>query len=415
MASKAPKSRCYSLSASADYRFACSVGQKNLGETYTQEIVKKMELSPGTHHLQHVARTDKLLLRRRSITSMRDYKKKRIQNKQARSALQHLRENHEGVTYDSNCGLLTQFAVPDEEKNQNIEVDDGVHSFILFDLETSSLRRDCDILQIAAMCGSEEFNIYANPRQQISPYATAVTGLINSNGMLLLHGKIVSSVPIKTALENFLAWIEGLGKKAILLTHNLIFDGPRLYDSIKKYHLEEKFSNVIHGFLDTLPLIRCLKCKKRKGECTLGGLAKSLNVVVVEAHNAIFDCKMLSKILAALKITETTLVENMKTYRQKIDEWNSRDKDKVTLIGLKPMETILSLATLKKLAAATITLQDLQSIYSTLGAEGIQNFFNEKMSSATMAKIQKKTIERIIQFITTSCEKSIPKELEREF
>lgn len=41
MASKAPKSRCYSMTASADFRFACAVGQKNLGESYTQIIAKK--------------------------------------------------------------------------------------------------------------------------------------------------------------------------------------------------------------------------------------------------------------------------------------------------------------------------------------------------------------------------------------
>jgi len=37
MASKAPKSRYYSMSASADFLFACAVGLKNIGEDYTKK------------------------------------------------------------------------------------------------------------------------------------------------------------------------------------------------------------------------------------------------------------------------------------------------------------------------------------------------------------------------------------------
>lgn len=41
IASKAQKSKCLSLTASADYRYACVVAQKNVGEKYTQDSAKK--------------------------------------------------------------------------------------------------------------------------------------------------------------------------------------------------------------------------------------------------------------------------------------------------------------------------------------------------------------------------------------
>lgn len=81
MDSKAPKSRCYSRSASADYRFACVVGHKNLGETYTQQITDKLQLSPGKLHSRHIARTDRMLLKRRRLINTHAYKQRRAQQK----------------------------------------------------------------------------------------------------------------------------------------------------------------------------------------------------------------------------------------------------------------------------------------------------------------------------------------------
>lgn len=57
-ASKAPKSRCYNMTASADFRFSCAVGQKNLGESYTQEIAKKRSITRETPHSARIEKTE---------------------------------------------------------------------------------------------------------------------------------------------------------------------------------------------------------------------------------------------------------------------------------------------------------------------------------------------------------------------
>ncbi|XP_024891144.1 uncharacterized protein LOC112466982 [Temnothorax curvispinosus] len=167
MASKAPKSRCYSMSASADFRFSCSVAQKNLGEKYTQDIANQIQLSSGKHHLRHISKTDKTYLQRKARINTHQYKKKRMEQKKLRSILRYRRENSEGLTYESNCGLLTQPAVPIEEENNERDNESDI-PIILFDLETSSLRRDCDILQIATKSVKKHFDIYINPTQQVS-------------------------------------------------------------------------------------------------------------------------------------------------------------------------------------------------------------------------------------------------------
>lgn len=54
MASKAPKSTCYSRTASADYRFACAIGQKNVGEGYVKTIAQKINLTSSNHLTRHL-------------------------------------------------------------------------------------------------------------------------------------------------------------------------------------------------------------------------------------------------------------------------------------------------------------------------------------------------------------------------
>ncbi|KAK0171516.1 hypothetical protein PV327_011158 [Microctonus hyperodae] len=119
MASKASKSRCYSRTASADYRFACAIGQKNIGEGYTQEISGKKNLSPSKLLQQHISVKQKLLLKRRELIKTHAYKKRRMQLKKFRTILRRQKENQEGVIYQSNCALLTEPAIPEKETCEN--------------------------------------------------------------------------------------------------------------------------------------------------------------------------------------------------------------------------------------------------------------------------------------------------------
>ncbi|XP_011858949.1 PREDICTED: uncharacterized protein LOC105556464, partial [Vollenhovia emeryi] len=158
MASKAPKSRCYSLTASSDYRFASTIAQKNEGEHFIENVFKSAGMSPGKHHYRHAQRVQRTVIDRRRRILTPEYKKRRLALKKTRTALRHRREDREGVTYQTNCTLLD---APNPEVNTNIidhtnsepEIDDEQYQSIVFlDLETSGLSKDCDILQIAAKC-----------------------------------------------------------------------------------------------------------------------------------------------------------------------------------------------------------------------------------------------------------------------
>lgn len=90
-----------------------------------------------------------------------------MEKKKLRNVLRYQRENSEGLMYQSNCGLLTQSAVPIKEKNNEHDNKSDI-PIILFDLETSSLKRDCDILQIAAKYGKKNL-IFISIQRRKSP------------------------------------------------------------------------------------------------------------------------------------------------------------------------------------------------------------------------------------------------------
>lgn len=73
--------------------------------------------------------------------------------KKLRSAVRYKKEGVEGVTYETNCALLTEPAIPANEENDSSNEEDLCEiPIILLDLETSGFQADCDILQIVAKC-----------------------------------------------------------------------------------------------------------------------------------------------------------------------------------------------------------------------------------------------------------------------
>lgn len=54
--------------------------------------------------------------------------------------------------------------------------EDHTLAIIFFDLETNSLKGNCDILQISMKCHKYVLNIFISPTQSIQPSATKVNG-----------------------------------------------------------------------------------------------------------------------------------------------------------------------------------------------------------------------------------------------
>jgi len=134
-----------------------------------------------------------------------------------------------------------------------------------FDLETTGLKWDCEILSISAITfdfpgdGTDPFNVYTMPCGDIDPGASKVNGFTKYNGNLFLNGKRMDAVDLRTGLEEFLGWLQSLGTKVMLIAHNAKrFDTPRLKLQSSRLDMQEDFEEVVEGFICSLQVFKAI-------------------------------------------------------------------------------------------------------------------------------------------------------------
>lgn len=415
MASKSDKRRCLSLSASSDYRFSQVIGQKNEGEDYTRHAAAKVALSPGKHHENHVSRITRVTERRRIKINTVEFKRRRMANKKLRSALRHKKEKNERVTYETNCSLLTESGVPEvqvdnipEQLGNNLgdpifySENDEVEAVVLLNLETSGFQHNCDILQIAAACNGKKFNSFINPSVPVA--ATIANGLTAAYGELMLHGKKVTSMPLRVVLFNFLQWLESLGKPCYIVTHNLSYDGPRLHMTFVACNLDKELRYTVSGFIDSLALLRKITERRGKGESSISGLCALFKISCAGAHNAEADVRILGQVLHAAKVTHEMLLQNSKPWDVVTTIWKKNDEIRPRLTQLNCLKKVVGEGIRQKMVQANIT-NSLRYFYEKLGSEKVIKILTEKVDNKPLVTNNKKALERIIQWLQKNSRK----------
>ncbi|KAK0077202.1 hypothetical protein PV326_010206 [Microctonus aethiopoides] len=147
VANKAHKNKCLNTSAAYDIRVAAAVCAKNDGEESILNIKIKLDIPIGSRIFEFVHRSD-IKRQKRSIVSQSKAKKLRRIEMKKREVLRKNTEKRE---------------VEDET------------NVIYFDLETTGFAADGHILQIAAICDIQVFNIYVYIKTNITTLASAVT------------------------------------------------------------------------------------------------------------------------------------------------------------------------------------------------------------------------------------------------
>lgn len=165
MASKAPKSRCYSTSTSSDYRVACTVSQKNIGLKYIETVAQELKMCPGKNMENFVKKSNKKATKRAAKASLSYFKSKRLLLKKKKSALRNKKELSEGITYESNMELLNTSTSQNNLNNKIHNLNNNNLAIVYFDLETSSFSKNADILQLAAKCENSIFSVYIKLNQ----------------------------------------------------------------------------------------------------------------------------------------------------------------------------------------------------------------------------------------------------------
>ena len=202
VAAKAPKTKHYSKSESLNYRVASAVCQKNLGEKYMKKIGDLMSKQSDKVSSRAAGKREKRFNKRKLQVSTVEYKRKRFQLKQSSRSEKNSNELREGTTYETNICLSD----PDEMEMLSIpghiEAPPAVplnsdfvknSKVVVFDLETTSLYSECEIVQIAATDGETHFNEYILPAGNINWKASKVNGISKNCGKLFVHGNEVQA------------------------------------------------------------------------------------------------------------------------------------------------------------------------------------------------------------------------------
>ncbi|CAC5389731.1 unnamed protein product [Mytilus coruscus] len=181
LATKAPKYKHYSASNSLSYRFSATVAQKNEGHRYVHERATFM---------------DKIRRKYSKLQKTRKYKRRRIELKSEKCNSNVIAEVLEETTYESNIDIEDDITDQLEEIPtwKQITAEENF-PIIVFDLETTGLSRQSDIVQIAAVTENETFSAYVIPSKKITPQASDITKLAFFDGQMYYDEVPVESSP----------------------------------------------------------------------------------------------------------------------------------------------------------------------------------------------------------------------------
>ena len=277
-------------------------------------------------------------------------------------------------------------------------------SQVFFDIETTSLSLDCDILQISAQHQDASFNVYILPNKRIEKGAADVTGLSLSHCQLFYKGVSVDSQSQETAVKRFLSWLGTLNGQLILYGHNCkAFDCPRLLKLLKIHGGLDGFTDKVLGFVDTLHLFRGLF--PNQGSYRQETLSASLLGSTYEAHNAIEDVKGLAELIEKRSPNLEQHLEFSFTTKFAIDNLDYSLALKDILDTLRPLvsQGALSKTMAKRVAQCGFKRHDLITAFNADQTNGIRALFTEKdtINGKVRVSANKKVIQKVENYFWT--------------
>lgn len=407
VAHKAPKNICLSKSAACDIRVADGVCTLNDGEKCVVNYKKSMKIPTGSFTESYVVASDRKRLKRKIKSKTIESKVRRLECKQNRENSRKANEQAEGVTYASNCGFeidkteITEAITKTCDTLSNSLDDINV---IYFDLETTDLSSDAEIIQIAAKCNEKTLNLYVNPARAISADATNLTGFRKFNGILYQYKESRETISITEALAGFARFINksSKSKKCLLVAHNATFDKRVFLTELFKHGMMEQFYNV-SGIADTYWLFK-KELADRKGPdmFKLEVLAKDFLPADEKNnfHDALYDVITLQKLVHSLS-SENNLLKFSKTFRNCCIDFQDSIIIKLNLPFLTELKGVLSLDMIKRFAVHKIKFQAILDIYNNEGSKGIVNLLTEKVNNKVRITSNTRIKDDLITFLKT--------------
>ena len=110
----------------------------------------------------------------------------------------------------------------------------------------------CDITQIAAVCGDNQFSTYVTPTKEITSGAYAKTTIAFRDGVLHHNDEPVDSIDTDIALRAFLDFLKVMRKRLLVAHNGKQFDVKIIARFLVKHELWEDFKQTVAGYCDSL-------------------------------------------------------------------------------------------------------------------------------------------------------------------
>ena len=170
----------------------------------------------------------------------------------------------EGVQYQKECALsgnVDSAVISAPVSLEHCPISPNT-KLVVWDLETTGLDADAEIVQLAAASGDEKFAMYILPSSHISPHATEVTGLstqiVHGNRYLMKAGITLEMAPLALVADKFISWLVSLSAESLVMVgHNtLTFDCRVLFPQFLSSGTLDRLLSIVSGFADTLPMFK---------------------------------------------------------------------------------------------------------------------------------------------------------------
>jgi len=214
----------------------------------------------------------------------------------------------------------------------------------------------------------------------MSTKASEVTGVTMVGDTMFVHGKEVQAVPVRNALEQFIAFLKQCQQNSpvLLVGHNIKnFDSKILIHALTNCDLLSDFENATFGFLDTLNLFK--KTLPKQPSYRQEDLLKNLLGETYSAHSAIHDVIALQKLMATLVVERTVLNLSSFSCQHAIKSYVISSEVRKNLPSLHTMvdKKIISPGIARTIAGSGLNCNHLQISWKRNGIDGLRNLLSE--------------------------------------